>query len=110
MPQAKKPVQSSARARTAFEEPAALKRFNRSLDAAHLALTELRKDTGRDVGQGARDLYEDLRTFVSSARRDSAKLTRALQRDDSRSCSGRSPSARAWSNRVILRGRTVGRT
>jgi hypothetical protein len=110
MPPAKQPVQSSARARTAFKEPAALKRFNRSLDAAQQALAELRKDTGRDVAQGARDRYEDLRTFVSSARRDSAKLTWALQRDDSRSWSGRSPSARARSNRGIVRGRAVGRT
>ena len=42
---------------------------------------ELRKDTGRDVGQGARDLYKDVRTFVSSARRDSGKLAKALARD-----------------------------
>jgi hypothetical protein len=44
-------------------------------------LAELRKDTGREVGQGARDLYKDLRTFVTSARRDSGKLAKALQRD-----------------------------
>jgi len=42
---------------------------------------ELRQDTGRDVGQGARDLYRDLRTFVASARRDSGRLAKALQRD-----------------------------
>jgi hypothetical protein len=81
MPSAKKPTPSSSRPSAAFKEPAALRRLNRSLDAAQEALAELRKDTGRDVGQGARDLYKDLRTFVSSARRDSGKLAKALQRD-----------------------------
>jgi hypothetical protein len=81
MPPAKKPTPSSPRKRAGFKEPAALKRLNRSLDAAQEALGELRKDTGRDVGEGARDLYKDLRTFVTSARRDSGKLAKALQRD-----------------------------
>jgi hypothetical protein len=81
MPPAKKPTPSSPRTRAAFKEPVALTRLNRSLDAAQEALAELRKDTGRDVGQGARDLYKDLRTFVTSARRDSGKLAKALQRD-----------------------------
>jgi hypothetical protein len=81
MPAAKKTTPSSARTRATFREPAALTRLNRSLDAAQEALAELRKDTGRDVGKGARALYKDLRTFVSSARRDSGKLAKALQRD-----------------------------
>ena len=81
MPPAKKPASAQSRSGVAFKEPAALKRLNRSLDAAQEALAELRKDTGRDVGQGARDLYKDVRTFVSSARRDSGKLARALRRD-----------------------------
>jgi hypothetical protein len=42
---------------------------------------ELREDTGRDVSQGARDLHKDLRAFISSARRDTGKLAKALQRD-----------------------------
>jgi hypothetical protein len=41
----------------------------------------LRKDTGRDVSRGAWDLYKDLRTFISTARRDSGKLAKALARD-----------------------------
>ena len=82
MPPAKKPTRSRApRTSAAFKEPAALKRLTTSLDAAQEALAELRKDTGRDVGQGAQDLYRDLRTFVSSARRDTGKLTKALRRD-----------------------------
>jgi hypothetical protein len=82
MPPAKKPTRARApRTSAAFQEPAALKRLTTSLDAAQDALVELRKDAGRDVGQGARDLYRDLRTFVSSARRDSGKLAKALQRD-----------------------------
>src|SRR5205085_11502914 len=42
---------------------------------------ELSKGSGRDVGKGAGDLYKDLRTFVSNARRDSGKLAKALQRE-----------------------------
>ena len=83
MPRAKKPVsQSLLRSPVTFTEPAALKQLTtKSLDAAQEALAELRKGTGRDVGQGARDLYSDLRTFVSSTRRDTGKLAKALQRD-----------------------------
>jgi hypothetical protein len=80
MPQSKKPS-SPARPRTTFKEPTALKRLNSSLDTAQQALVELRKDTGRDVGKGAQDLYNDLRKFVTNARRDSNKLAKALQRD-----------------------------
>ncbi|HYB27477.1 MAG TPA: hypothetical protein VEF89_12730 [Solirubrobacteraceae bacterium] len=81
MPPAKKPATSSSRARAAFKEPAALTRLTKSLDAAQEALTELRTHTGRDANEAARDLYKDLRTFVSSARRDTGKLTKALARD-----------------------------
>ncbi len=83
MPPAKKPVsQSLLRSPVTFTEPAALKQLTtKSLDAAQEALAELRKGAGRDVGQGARDLYSDLRTFVSSTRRDTGKLAKALQRD-----------------------------
>ncbi len=79
MPQARKST-SSARTGT-FTEPAALKRLERALDTAQTALTELGKDTGRDVSTGARDLYKDLRTFITSARRNRQKLARALRRD-----------------------------
>ena len=69
MPPADKPVsQSPLRSPVTFTEPAALKQLTtKSLDAAQEALAALRKGTGRDVGQGARELYSDLRTFVSSA-------------------------------------------
>ncbi len=79
MPAAKKPASQSSRSRAAFKEPAALKRLTRSLDTAHEALTELRTHTGPDASRAARDLHKDLRTFVSSARRDTGKLTKALQ-------------------------------
>jgi hypothetical protein len=81
MPQARKPAPRSSRTSTAFKEPAALKQLNKSLDAAQDALADLRKHAGRDVSQGARDLYKDVRTFVSSAPRDTGKLTKALARD-----------------------------
>jgi hypothetical protein len=74
------PTSRSARP-TTFQEPAALKWLTSSLDAAEQALVELRADVGRDVSHGARDLHKDLRTFISSARRNTGKLAKALQRD-----------------------------
>jgi hypothetical protein len=64
-----------------FKEPAALKRLSKSLEAANAALGDLQKQSGRDVSKISRDLYKDLRTFVSNARRHSGRLTSALQRD-----------------------------
>jgi hypothetical protein len=80
MPQAKR-SSSTSRSRTSFKPPAALKRLSTSLDTAHQALTELRKGSTREVGKGSSDLYADLRTFVSNARRDSNKLAKALQKE-----------------------------
>lgn len=79
MPQAKR--SSSTASRSPFKQPAALKRLSTSLDTAQKALTELSRGSGRDVSKGATDLYKDLRGFVSSARRDSNKLAKALQRE-----------------------------
>lgn len=76
MPTAKRSKSSTSRT-SRFKEPAALKRLNKSLDAAQDALSELRKDSGR----GAQDLYKDLRGFVSNARRDTGKLGKALAKD-----------------------------
>lgn len=109
MPPAKKPAVSRSRPRAGFKEPAALKRLSRSLDAAQEALVELRKDTGRDVGQGARDLYKDLRTFVSSARRDSGKLAKALARDFERAEKELAAAPRAGSRTTTTR-RSSGQT
>lgn len=78
MPQAKK---SSTRSRTAFREPAALKRLNKSLETAQAALSDLGKGTSRDVSKGAQDLHKNVRAFLSSARRDTGKLAKALQKD-----------------------------
>jgi hypothetical protein len=72
---------SATRKRPAAKEPAAIKRLNKSLDAAQDALVALRKDLSRDVGAGGRDLYKNLERFVRSARRDSGKLSKALERD-----------------------------
>jgi hypothetical protein len=84
MPTAKKRASrgsSAARKRPAAKEPAAIKRLNKSLDAAQDALVALRKDLSRDVGAGGRDLYKNLERFVRDARRDSGKLSKALERD-----------------------------
>ena len=78
MPPAKNSTSRSSRPDT-FREPAALKWLSSSLDAAQQALVELRAE--RDVSQGARDLHKDLRAFISSARRDTGKLAKALRRD-----------------------------
>ena len=83
-PAKKKPASRSrptARKRSTTKEPAAIKRLNKSLDAAQDALTALRKDVGRDVGKGGRDIYKNLQRFVKDARRDSGKLSKALERD-----------------------------
>jgi hypothetical protein len=80
MPPAKNRTSRSSHPDT-FREPAALKWLSSSLDAAQQALVELRADAGRDLSQGARDLHKDLRAFISSARRDTGRLAKALQRD-----------------------------
>jgi hypothetical protein len=83
MPPAKKPPSKAASsAKTnGFAEPASLKWLTHSLEAANQALAELRAHTGRDASAGARSLYTDLKSFVANARRDTGKLTKALQRD-----------------------------
>jgi hypothetical protein len=80
MPRTSKPTSTRRRSRT-FREPAALKRLSKSLDAAYNALAELRTATGRDVSQAAHDVYEDVRTLITDARRDTGKLAKALARD-----------------------------
>jgi hypothetical protein len=64
-----------------FKQPAALKRLNSSLDSAQKAITELREHAGRNAAQSTRDLHKGVGTFVSSARRDAGKLSKALTRD-----------------------------
>jgi exonuclease VII small subunit len=110
MPQARRSTSKGSPSR--FKQPAALKRLTTSLDTAQKAIADLRKQGGRDVGRGATDLYGDLRTFVSNARRDSNKLAKALQREfdqaqkqlakaakGQRATTGRSTSSRATSKR-----------
>lgn len=86
MTQAKKSTSSRGRAsassrQSAFKEPAALKRLNKSLDAATEALAELRKETGRTAGKSASDLHKELRTLVSGARRYTGRLATTLERE-----------------------------
>ena len=78
MPQARKSARSSSRRSKAFKEPAALKRLNRSLDAAQKALTELRTHASDDAAKNTRTLHTGLGKFVANARRDTGKLTTAL--------------------------------
>ena len=99
MPAAKKPAKAkrtTATARKAAAEPAAVKRLNKSLDSAQESLAALRKDVSKDVSVGARKLYGDLQKFVKDARRDGRKLGQALQRDVEQARKGSSPrSAKA---------------
>lgn len=98
MPAAKKPASrrsGSARKRPAAKEPAAIRRLNKSLDAAQDALVALRKDLSRDVGAGGTDLYRNLQRFVKDARRDSGKLSKALEGDIERLQKRLAPSSRA---------------
>jgi hypothetical protein len=81
MPPARKTGRSSSRRSTTFKEPAALKRLNRSIDAAQSALGDVRSHAGRDAAEGTRNLYKGLGQFVSEARRDTGKFATALKRD-----------------------------
>ena len=84
MPASRKPATrttTTARKRKTAAEPPALKRLNKSLDDAQKALVALRKDVGKDVSRGARDLYSDLGKFIKEARRHSGKLSTALGKD-----------------------------
>ena len=84
MPAAKKSssrAAKTARKRSTVREPAALKRLNKSLDAAQDALAALRNDVSKDVSVGARGVYKDVQKFVKEARRDSRRLGKSLQRD-----------------------------
>jgi hypothetical protein len=101
MPTTKKPVSRggrTARKRPAAGEPAAVKRLNKSLDAAQDALAALRNDVSKDVSTGARNLYKDVQKFVKDARRDSGKLGKALQRDIEKAQKRMSPAPKAKSS------------
>lgn len=78
MPQARKSTRSSSRKSATFKEPAALKKLNQSLDAAQKALTDLRQHAG---GKSSKPLHSGLGKFVSSAKRDTGKLSTALKRE-----------------------------
>ena len=81
MPQARQSSRTSSRRSTSFKEPAALKRLNRSLEAAQKALGELRNHAGRSAPESTRNLHKGVGKFLSDARRDTGKFTTALKRD-----------------------------
>jgi hypothetical protein len=73
---------STARGRrSSVTESPSIKRLNKSLDSVQDALTALRKDVSKDVSTGAKGLYRDLEKFVRDARRNSGRLSTALQKD-----------------------------
>ena len=78
MPQPRKSTRSSTRSSAAFKEPAALKRLNQSLETAQKALADLRQHAG---GKSSKSLHTGVGKFVSSAKRDSRKLSTALKGD-----------------------------
>ena len=72
---------TATRKASAANEPAALRRLNKSLDEAQDALTALRKDVNRDVSARARGLQKVVEKLVNGARRDGRRLGSAIQRD-----------------------------
>jgi hypothetical protein len=70
-----------AKAAAQFKEPAAIARLNKSLEGATAALSQLSSHAGRDASKGARDLYKDVKSFITNARRDSGKFAKALKSD-----------------------------
>ena len=100
MPPAKRSTSTRARSRTtAFKPPAALANFNKSIDSAEKALTQLSKHAGRGVSQGARDRYKDLKKAVTAARRDSGRFATAIQKDLEQAQKALTPSRTARSSR-----------
>ena len=100
---------TSRKASTAFKEPAALKRLTKSLESASSALADLQKQGGRDVGKGARDIYKDLRTFLTNASRHSGRLATTLKRDfdhAQKSAKRRATGTRASSARTSTRAKS----
>ena len=82
---------------------------------AQKALVALRKDLGKDVSKGARELYDDLGKFIKDARRDSGKLSTALRKDlealQKRLAASGNPAAktRSTARRSTSAKRTTGR-
>jgi hypothetical protein len=105
MPPARKSARSTSRTRAAFKEPAALKRLNSSLDAAQKAIAELSQQASRSAAKSTRDLHKGLGKFVSTARRDSTKLTKALARDfeQAQKLVAKAPSPRSRSRTAASR-------
>jgi histone H1/5 len=72
---------ASTRTSSAAKQPVALKQLTKSLDGAQAALAKLRTAFGKDVSTASKSLHKDLERFVKDARRDSRKLSDALQSD-----------------------------
>jgi hypothetical protein len=121
MAQAKRSTSTSRSRSASFKQPPAFKRLTTSLDAAQKALAELSRGGGRDVSKASKDIYADMRKFLSSAKANSNKLGKALQKDfeqaqkqlakaASGSSSGRSSSSRSTSRRSSSSRSTSGRS
>lgn len=108
MPPARKSARSSSRKSTTFKEPAALKRLNRSIDAAQNALGDLRGNAGRNAAERTRKLHKGLGQFVSDARRDTGKFATALKRDfeKAQKAAATAPAKRSRTSRTSGRGST----
>jgi hypothetical protein len=86
---------------------AAIKRLNSSLDAAHDALTELRKNLGRggrgvvgDVHKRVTDLRKDARKLNKSVRTELEQLQKSLAGTRSRKTAGRGGTRKATTRRT----------
>jgi hypothetical protein len=75
MPQARRSTTTSTP--KAARQPRALKRLERSIDAAQTALEDLRAELGR----GGRDLVKDLDKTLKDSRRNLGSLSRTVAKD-----------------------------
>jgi hypothetical protein len=87
---------------------ASLKRLNSSLDAAHEALTELRKNLGR----GGREVVKDVQGRVTELRKDARNLNKSLRSELGhlqKSIAGARPKASAAKKRASGRKKAAPR-
>src|SRR5688572_6629554 len=95
--------------------PKAISRLEKSIDAAELALKDLR----RELGRGGRDLVRDLEVILKDSRknlrslsrtmaRDLGKVQRAAMRGSPPKAPRRSTSAKGATRRTTGRGSTRG--
>jgi phosphoenolpyruvate-protein kinase (PTS system EI component) len=101
-------ARSSSRSGASFKEPAALKRLNKSLEAAQKALAEMRAHAGSTAAKNTQTIYKGLGKFVTDARRDTGKFTTALKKDFDQARKMAERAGRSTSTSTSTARRTTG--